>query len=116
MDAEQKAVAQACLEAAEADTKTFPQIVSTLVEAGFESYFIDFRRAMTFRLRVGAGRPAPPFSPSSFAVGSVGHLRRFPPVPAPPGKQEVQALSLYLGGFRFPECRKAPHSLRGAGT
>jgi hypothetical protein len=33
-----------------------------------------------------------------------------PWVSLPPGQQ---ALSPYLGGFRFPECRKAPRSLRG---
>jgi uncharacterized protein YbcV (DUF1398 family) len=45
MDAHQKTTAQTCLEAAEGNTMTFPQIVGTLMEAGFESYAIDFRRA-----------------------------------------------------------------------
>ena len=46
MDDRQKAVAKTCLEGAEGNTMTFPQIVGTLMEAGFESYTIDFRRAI----------------------------------------------------------------------
>jgi uncharacterized protein YbcV (DUF1398 family) len=38
-------VARACLEAAESNAMTFPQIVATLLEAGFESYAVDLRRA-----------------------------------------------------------------------
>lgn len=38
-------IAQACREGAETDTMTFPQIVGTLMQAGFESYAVDFRRA-----------------------------------------------------------------------
>ncbi|MFG1399718.1 DUF1398 domain-containing protein [Roseixanthobacter pseudopolyaromaticivorans] len=45
MKDEQKAIARACLDAAEGNTMTFPQIVGTLMEAGFESYTIDYRRA-----------------------------------------------------------------------
>jgi len=45
MNEHQKSTARTCLEAAEANTMTFPQIVGTLVEAGFEAYAIDFRRA-----------------------------------------------------------------------
>lgn len=45
MNENQKTVARTCLEAAEANSMTFPQIVGTLMEAGFESYAIDFRRA-----------------------------------------------------------------------
>lgn len=41
----QKAVARSCLDAAEGNTMSFPQIVGALSEAGFESYAIDFRRA-----------------------------------------------------------------------
>jgi uncharacterized protein YbcV (DUF1398 family) len=41
----QKTAAHSCLEGAEGNTMTFPQIVGTLMEAGFESYAIDFRRA-----------------------------------------------------------------------
>lgn len=45
MNEHQKATAGACLEAAEKNTMAFPQIVGTLMEAGFEGYAIDFRRA-----------------------------------------------------------------------
>ncbi|SKB83999.1 Uncharacterized conserved protein YbcV, DUF1398 family [Sphingopyxis flava] len=45
MNEQQKATAGTCLAAADGNTMTFPQIVGTLMEAGFESYAIDFRRA-----------------------------------------------------------------------
>ena len=41
----QKEIANTCLRAAENNTMTFPEIVQTLMQAGFESYSIDFRRA-----------------------------------------------------------------------
>lgn len=40
-------IARACLEGAESDTMTFPEIVATLGEGGFESYLVDFRGAVT---------------------------------------------------------------------
>lgn len=46
MDDRLISVARACALAAENNTMTFPQIVGTLMEAGFESYLIDFRRAV----------------------------------------------------------------------
>jgi uncharacterized protein YbcV (DUF1398 family) len=42
---QQKAIARSCLAGAEANAMTFPRIVETLMQAGFESYGIDFRRA-----------------------------------------------------------------------
>jgi len=45
MNDQQKTVARTCLEGAESGAMTFPQIVATLMKAGFESYAIDFRRA-----------------------------------------------------------------------
>jgi uncharacterized protein YbcV (DUF1398 family) len=45
MTEHQKITARACLDAADGDMMTFPQIVGKLMEAGFESYAIDFRRA-----------------------------------------------------------------------
>ncbi len=44
MDAQRKTIAQECKDGAENDTMTFPQIVGKLMEAGFESYAVDFRR------------------------------------------------------------------------
>jgi len=37
-------IAQTCLQAAEADMMTFPEIVRILSAEGFESYMVDFRR------------------------------------------------------------------------
>lgn len=37
--------AEKCLRSAEDNTMTFPQIVGTLMQEGFESYSIDYRRA-----------------------------------------------------------------------
>ena len=45
MDVHKKAVAKACLDGAENNTMTFPQIVGKLMQEGFEGYAIDFRRA-----------------------------------------------------------------------
>lgn len=47
MNQTQKATAQTCLLAAETNSMAFPQIVGQLIDAGFESYAIDFRRATT---------------------------------------------------------------------
>ncbi len=45
MDDRRKSVAETCLDGAEGNTMTFPQIVGTLMREGFEGYAIDFRRA-----------------------------------------------------------------------
>ena len=45
MNAQLKTLAQNCLDAAENNTKTFPEIVGALIAGGFESYTIDYRRA-----------------------------------------------------------------------
>lgn len=45
MDARLSEVAEGCLHGAENDSMDFPEIVGKLMEAGFESYAIDFRRA-----------------------------------------------------------------------
>ncbi len=44
MDTTKIAIAEACLHAAESGAMDFPQIVMTLVDAGFESYCVDYRR------------------------------------------------------------------------
>ncbi len=44
MDAQQKTIAENCKNAAETNTMTFPAIVGALIDAGFESYIVDFRR------------------------------------------------------------------------
>ncbi|TPW28722.1 DUF1398 domain-containing protein [Pararhizobium mangrovi] len=45
MDQSQKDAAEKCLRGAEDNSMTFPEIVGTLMQEGFESYAIDFRRA-----------------------------------------------------------------------
>jgi len=40
-----KSIARTCLEAADTGTMSFPQIVATLMQEGFDGYLIDFRRA-----------------------------------------------------------------------
>lgn len=56
MDAQQQMVARQCMDAAERNSMTFPQIVGALMKAGFESYTVDLRRAVvTFYLPDGEG-------------------------------------------------------------
>ena len=45
MNAKQTALARQCLDGAEQDAMTFPQIVGALTLGGFESYAVDYRRA-----------------------------------------------------------------------
>ncbi|CDK97977.1 protein of unknown function [Magnetospirillum gryphiswaldense MSR-1 v2] len=45
MDDHQQNIARQCLEGAERGSMSFPQIIGRLIEAGFESYSVDFRRA-----------------------------------------------------------------------
>jgi uncharacterized protein YbcV (DUF1398 family) len=45
MDNRKKTLAETCLRGAETNSMAFPQIVRALMEAGFESYAIDFRRS-----------------------------------------------------------------------
>lgn len=46
MDQHLKSIAATCLIASQNNTMTFPQIVGTLMQNGFESYAIDFRRSV----------------------------------------------------------------------
>ena len=45
MDSQKTALARDCLEGAETDRMTFPQVVTALMQAGFDGYLVDFRRA-----------------------------------------------------------------------
>jgi len=45
MTDDQKSIARACLDAAEQDAMPFPEIVATLIGAGFEGYAIDLLRS-----------------------------------------------------------------------
>ncbi|CAH1670541.1 DUF1398 domain-containing protein [Chelatococcus asaccharovorans] len=60
MNDHQKEAARACLEGAETNRMTFPEIVGALMEAGFEGYAIDFRRATaTYYLAEGESLELP---------------------------------------------------------
>src|SRR3546814_17216888 len=43
MDAERIAVARTCLDAAQDGSLSFPEIIGTLADAGFEGYAVDYR-------------------------------------------------------------------------
>ncbi|MGE0224001.1 MAG: DUF1398 domain-containing protein [Acetobacteraceae bacterium] len=47
MDAQRIAIAETCLNAAYDKTMDFPDIVATLIEAGFEGYTVDYRQGTT---------------------------------------------------------------------
>jgi uncharacterized protein YbcV (DUF1398 family) len=47
MSEDWKETARACLEGAETGTMTFPQIVGTLINAGFDGYAVDLRGGVT---------------------------------------------------------------------
>lgn len=47
MDARLKTIAQDCLDAAYDKIMVFPEIVGTLIGAGFEGYLVDYRRNTT---------------------------------------------------------------------
>ena len=51
MDDRLKKIAEDCLRGAENNTMTFPHIVGKLMEAGFESYCVDYRRAKVIYYR-----------------------------------------------------------------
>lgn len=63
MDADRIAVAEACLRAAHDGSQSFPQIVGTLIAAGFEGYTVDYRsNRQTYYLPTGEAthHPMPP--------------------------------------------------------
>ena len=45
MNTQQSALARQCLEGAERDSMTFPEVVGALMDGGFEGYTVDYRRA-----------------------------------------------------------------------
>lgn len=47
MDAQRRRIAENCLRASHYGTMAFPAIVGTLIDAGFESYSVDYRRNTT---------------------------------------------------------------------
>jgi uncharacterized protein YbcV (DUF1398 family) len=66
MDAHQRDIARKCIEGSETGTMTFPQIVGTLIEAGFEGYLADLRRGMvTYYLPNGESVEFPGLRPAA---------------------------------------------------
>ncbi len=60
MDTKQQATARQCLDGAENNTMTFPQIVGKLIEAGFDGYLVDLRLGQaTYYLPGGEGLELP---------------------------------------------------------
>ncbi|HMY15283.1 MAG TPA: hypothetical protein PKA58_03090 [Polyangium sp.] len=47
MDTQRIAIAQNCLNAAYDKTMAFPDIIGTLIKAGFDGYVVDYRRGTT---------------------------------------------------------------------
>lgn len=82
MDAHLTALAQRCLDGAENDAMTFPQIVGALIEGGFESYAVDYRRAT-----------ATYFLPDGESVELAAHAVETPVAPA----LDVGALKAAIG-------------------
>lgn len=65
MDAKDQDIARHCLEGAENGTMTFPQIVGTLMAAGFDGCLVDLRLAQaTYYLQEGEGLELPTHSSS----------------------------------------------------
>lgn len=54
MDAQRIAIAESCLNAAHDATMSFPEIVATLIAAGFDGYAVDYRgNTTTYHLADG---------------------------------------------------------------
>jgi uncharacterized protein YbcV (DUF1398 family) len=54
MNADRTSIAQTCLDAAHDGSLSFPEIIGTLLDAGFEGYAVDYRRnSQTFYLPEG---------------------------------------------------------------
>lgn len=65
MDAKHQDIARQCLEGAENGTMTFPQIVGTLMAAGFDGYLVDLQLVQaTYYLQEGEGLELPTHSSS----------------------------------------------------
>lgn len=82
MDAQLTALARRCLDGAQTDAMTFPQIVGALIEGGFESYVVDYRRAT-----------ATYFLPSGDSVELAAHPVEVPVAAA----LDVEALKAAIG-------------------
>ncbi|WP_018899549.1 DUF1398 family protein [Rhizobium sp. 2MFCol3.1] len=83
MDAERIAVAENCLHSAHNGSLSFPEIVGTLLAAGFEGYTVDYRRnTQTYYLPDGDSvafdmRPSPGKVAATFDTSEVERLVRW---------------------------------------
>jgi uncharacterized protein YbcV (DUF1398 family) len=79
MDTQRTTIAQNCLDAAYDKTMAFPDIVGTLIKAGFEGYIVDYRRGTTtyflpdgdsieLKNRLAEGTVTAQFDPAGVAV------------------------------------------------
>jgi uncharacterized protein YbcV (DUF1398 family) len=99
MNAQLTAIAQRCLSGAEDNRMTFPEIVGTLMEAGFEGYAIDFRR-----------RTATYYLPDGDSVVLSGHRVEAPMAAtfdAGPIKAAIREAQMLAPGYTYLGfCRK----------
>ncbi|WP_428670972.1 DUF1398 domain-containing protein [Reyranella sp.] len=70
MDSRLIQIAQTCLDGAERNTMTFPQIVGTLMEEGFESYAIDYRRSTATYFRADGDSVMLPISQGNSPIAA----------------------------------------------
>ncbi|HSI42664.1 MAG TPA: DUF1398 domain-containing protein [Xanthobacteraceae bacterium] len=70
MDQRFETLAATCLKGAEDGTMSFPQIVATLMENGFESYLVDFRRASAVYYRPDGDSVALPAHPVATPIAA----------------------------------------------
>lgn len=85
--AAETAIAQRCLEGSETGSMTFPEIVQTLMQAGFDGYAVDLRRhAATYYLPDGRAIDLPAEAPSKPVT------ERFDPAIVQEGIREAVAL------------------------
>ncbi len=82
MDASLIAIAERCLRGAEDNSLTFPAIVGRLIEAGFEGYAIDYRRATATYYRpdgdsvvIPTHKPETPVAPAFDAAAIQAAIR-----------------------------------------
>jgi uncharacterized protein YbcV (DUF1398 family) len=93
-------IAQACLDGAEANSMTFPQIVETLIRAGFESYLVDYRRATaTYFLATGESIALP---------ARHGHGPVAPALDSPALQAAIREAQQHVPGYTYAGfCAKA---------
>lgn len=100
MTPDQETTARACLKAAETGALDFPEIVGRLIEAGFESYAVDFRRARNiYYLPDGDSLELPAHEPDAAVAAA------FDPAAMQAAIREAQTKA---PGYTYPGfCRKA---------